>query len=109
MPSQGGRGRSLNQIEVTPSARIRSVGAVMPAPVIGASWASRAVFQFPGWVGGQDVGSPGAVGAGDFEFGVGAGVPGRVRQLQLQLQQVVGDRLQAERAGGGAGGVGEEP
>lgn len=43
VPSQGGQNRSLNQIEAVPSARIFSARAVMPAPVIGASWASSAV------------------------------------------------------------------
>ena len=42
-PSQGGRGRSLNQIEGTPSARIRSVRSVMSASVMCESWASSVV------------------------------------------------------------------
>ena len=58
-------------------------------------------------VGCHDVGPPGAVGAADFHLGMGARVPGCVRQLQLQ--QVVGERFEGERAVGGARGVGEEP
>jgi hypothetical protein len=42
-------GRSLNQIDVTLSARIRSVQAVMSAPVIGESWASSAIRHAPLW------------------------------------------------------------
>lgn len=72
-------GRSLTQIEVTPSHLLGADGDVRTGDRGELGFQSR--LPVPGGVGGQDVGSPGAVRAGDFEFGVGAGVT----RSQLQL------------------------
>lgn len=109
VPSQGGRGRSLNQHEVTPCSRIRTVRVVMSAAVIGESWASSAIVHPP----------PGSVastsarqepsGARTSISAWAPHVPGRAGEFELEEVVGLGLALSGDLAVGRVRGMSEEP